>query len=139
MYNKKNVFSFEIFSQVPYDPPMSPHAQQYFGASGRFESLRPFQQNNRFGSPQPDMNVPHSYQTSGKYPRLKMSVLHIDCHTFVLMEVWRIWWSIKSDAISWSSPIDTFHCSLGQTCDGQIKMSYDNHLYVYKEVSGKKL
>ena len=72
MYNKsKMIFSFEIFVQVPYDPPMSPHAQQYFGASGRFDSLRRFPQTNRYGSPQPDVNVPQSYQTSGKCLGLK--------------------------------------------------------------------
>lgn len=71
------IISFEIFPQVPYDPPMSPHAQQYFGASGRFESLRLFSQNNRYGSPQPDMNAPQSYQTSGKYlgSKYKFSLL----------------------------------------------------------------
>lgn len=50
--------------QVPYDPPLSPHAQQYLGASGRFESRKMFaQQNNRYGSPIQAAIKPQPYQT----------------------------------------------------------------------------
>ena len=52
--------------QVPYDPPLSPHAQQYLGASGRFESRKMFaQQNNRYGSPK--ASKPQPYQTPSKF------------------------------------------------------------------------
>ncbi|CAH3016658.1 unnamed protein product [Porites evermanni] len=51
-------------AQLAYDPPLSPHAQQHLGASGRFESLKLFSQNRRYGSPQqPDLNGPLPYQT----------------------------------------------------------------------------
>ena len=54
--------------QVPYDPPLSPHAQQYLGASGRFESRKMFaQQNNRYGSPIQAAIKPQPYQTPSKF------------------------------------------------------------------------
>jgi len=66
-------------AQSPYDRPMSPHAQQHLGASGRFESLKLFSQNNRYGGPQPDMNGPQGYQSPGtvswmKRPSLSLNV-----------------------------------------------------------------
>ncbi|KAL9980441.1 hypothetical protein ACROYT_G009033 [Oculina patagonica] len=64
--------------QVPYEPPLSPHAQQYLGASGRFESLKYFSEKNRYGSPQSDLNGPQPYQTPGvswmKRPSLSMNL-----------------------------------------------------------------
>lgn len=56
----------EFSLQTPYDRPMSPHAQQHLGASGRFESLQLFSKNNRYGSPQPDMNGPQGYPSPGE-------------------------------------------------------------------------
>lgn len=65
--------------QYPYDRPMSPHAQQHFGASGRFESLKMFSQNNRYGSPQFDMSTQQVPQSPGKTswirrPSLSLSI-----------------------------------------------------------------
>lgn len=45
---------------------LSPHAQQHFGASGRFESLRMFSQNNRYGSPHLERTSPQASQSPGR-------------------------------------------------------------------------
>lgn len=94
--------TYRVTTPSSYDPPLSPHAQQHLGASGRLESFKLFSQNSKYGRPQPDMNGSLPYQTpvGGSWMRkpsvtlnlgetpgpLSMSQLHDAKPTFTFTE-----------------------------------------------------